>query len=163
MLAGKGCLCFALQWAERPVGLVCVRALLHNSGRSGCVGCETRHERLDRVGWFVTAVGRPPQRLDTLLMVSTLEHHTIPAFYCCYLLNSTNCKRQATYIGSTPDPTRRIKQHNGIIAGVSRPTPCRVPRVVPVDLPSASLTQLCDDFDCRARTRQSLAGRGTWK
>lgn len=50
---------------------------------------------------------------------STLLHHTIPPFYACYLLRSLKAKRAAIYIGSTPDPPRRIKQHNGVIAGVS--------------------------------------------
>lgn len=49
---------------------------------------------------------------------STLLHHTIPPFYACYLLRSLKAKRAAIYIGSTPDPPRRIKQHNGLITGV---------------------------------------------
>ena len=41
---------------------------------------------------------------------STVLNHTMPPFYACYLLKTVNPKRSATYIGSTPDPPRRIKQ-----------------------------------------------------
>ncbi|GAA6013354.1 hypothetical protein JCM10207_000865 [Rhodosporidiobolus poonsookiae] len=48
---------------------------------------------------------------------STIENHTIPPFYACYLLRSFNKQRGGTYIGSTPDPPRRFKQHSGEIKG----------------------------------------------
>ncbi|KAI0319349.1 hypothetical protein OF83DRAFT_817873 [Amylostereum chailletii] len=47
---------------------------------------------------------------------SSLAFHQIPTFYACYLLKSVRTpKSTATYIGSTPSPPRRIRQHNGEI------------------------------------------------
>ncbi|RMD40922.1 hypothetical protein DV735_g4204, partial [Chaetothyriales sp. CBS 134920] len=40
----------------------------------------------------------------------------IPAFYGVYLLRST-VRKASTYIGSTPNPSRRLGQHNGRVVG----------------------------------------------
>lgn len=40
----------------------------------------------------------------------------LPALYTVYVLRST-VRRASLYIGSTPNPPRRLKQHNGDVGG----------------------------------------------
>ncbi|KAJ3022176.1 Slx4p interacting protein [Thoreauomyces humboldtii] len=54
------------------------------------------------------------------------QHYTVPlspSFYACYLLSSqkSGCTGHA-YVGSTPNPIRRIRQHNGEIKGGAKQT-----------------------------------------
>lgn len=70
------------------------------------------------ISWILISLGGSfkihPNSLFRCYM-SSLTNHTIPPFYACYLLRSkkNNTFSHRFYIGSTPDPPRRIRQHNG--------------------------------------------------
>ncbi|TFK44508.1 hypothetical protein BDQ12DRAFT_594993, partial [Crucibulum laeve] len=62
---------------------------------------------------------------------SSLFSHSFPAFYACYLLKSIQSPRsRVTYIGSTPSPPRRIRQHNGEITQGAQKTRFKRPWVM---------------------------------
>nr|6SEH_A Chain A, Structure-specific endonuclease subunit SLX1 [Thermothielavioides terrestris]6SEH_C Chain C, Structure-specific endonuclease subunit SLX1 [Thermothielavioides terrestris]6SEI_A Chain A, Structure-specific endonuclease subunit SLX1 [Thermothielavioides terrestris]6SEI_C Chain C, Structure-specific endonuclease subunit SLX1 [Thermothielavioides terrestris] len=46
----------------------------------------------------------------------TVQCKPIPALYTVYVLRST-VRHASLYIGSTPNPPRRLKQHNGLVPG----------------------------------------------
>ncbi|KAJ7668441.1 hypothetical protein DFH06DRAFT_198905 [Mycena polygramma] len=75
---------------------------------------------------------RPKLRQPTTLTErSSLFSHSFPSFYACYLLKSVQTPAStATYIGSTPSPPRRIRQHNGELTQGAHKTRLRRPWVM---------------------------------
>ncbi|KAJ6593654.1 hypothetical protein B0H19DRAFT_1091410 [Mycena capillaripes] len=62
---------------------------------------------------------------------SSLFSHSFPSFYACYLLKSIQTPTStATYIGSTPNPPKRIRQHNGELTQGAYKTRLRRPWVM---------------------------------
>ncbi|KAJ7874733.1 hypothetical protein B0H14DRAFT_2717316 [Mycena olivaceomarginata] len=62
---------------------------------------------------------------------SSLFSHSFPSFYACYLLKSIQKPTStSTYIGSTPNPPKRIRQHNGELTQGARKTQLRRPWVM---------------------------------
>ncbi|KAF8972892.1 hypothetical protein BDZ97DRAFT_1649124, partial [Flammula alnicola] len=62
---------------------------------------------------------------------SSLFSHRFPSFYACYLLKSIQTPQSTTvYIGSTPSPPRRIRQHNGELTQGARKTRLKRPWVM---------------------------------
>lgn len=69
--------------------------------------------------WYKTLSRLSP--LNAMANVDDVHTKPIPAFYCCYLLRST-VRQTSLYIGSTPHPSRRLAQHNGVSRGGARKT-----------------------------------------
>jgi predicted GIY-YIG superfamily endonuclease len=66
-------------------------------------------------------------------MEETEEQLTLPLSltrahrpWFCYLLVTSDGKRQKTYVGATVDPAHRLRQHNGELSGGAKATHGRV-------------------------------------
>lgn len=60
------------------------------------------------------AAGVPCTLRTEPMRTSSVAQHAIPPVYACYCLRSLS-KPNQTYVGSTPDPVRRLRQHNGLV------------------------------------------------
>lgn len=58
----------------------------------------------------------PQCTLGCLAIGMRVQHKPLPALYTVYVLRST-VRHASLYIGSTPNPPRRLKQHNGEVKG----------------------------------------------
>lgn len=68
---------------------------------------------------------RPDCFIKGCAMPSSVAAHTVPSFYACYFLRSYAGQGRVfnkTYIGSTPDPKRRKRQHNGELTAGAKKT-----------------------------------------
>ncbi|EEY21477.1 GIY-YIG catalytic domain containing protein [Verticillium alfalfae VaMs.102] len=66
--------------------------------------------------WSIDDTTRAQQdELNSLAAMAVLSR-PIPALYTVYILRST-VRHASLYIGSTPNPPRRLKQHNGLARG----------------------------------------------
>lgn len=63
---------------------------------------------------FATTTTLTQQRQSHIIMAS--QTRPIPPLYTVYILRST-VRHSSLYIGSTPNPPRRLKQHNGQAKG----------------------------------------------
>ncbi|EPE08502.1 giy-yig catalytic domain containing protein [Ophiostoma piceae UAMH 11346] len=63
-----------------------------------------------------SAIAASASAVSAAATVSTVVTKPIPALYTVYVLRST-MRHASLYIGSTPDPPRRLKQHNGEMKG----------------------------------------------
>ncbi|KAJ3526718.1 hypothetical protein NMY22_g10059 [Coprinellus aureogranulatus] len=112
--------------AHLVMGIGAIRAKLGSFGKAPSptqVGC-ARHQRS-----AITMAPRPAR--PPLTAKSSLYAHCFPAFYACYLLKSIKTPdSQTIYIGSTPSPPRRIRQHNGELTQGARKTERKRPWVM---------------------------------
>ena len=51
-----------------------------------------------------------------VVAAAAVQCKPIPALYTVYILRST-VRHASLYIGSTPNPPRRLSQHNGLVRG----------------------------------------------